>query len=100
VDVFAALADPTRRRIVELISISELSAGAIADQFQVSQPAVSKHLRVLREAGLVASRGDAQRRIYSLNVAALDELDAWSAQTRAFWSNHLARLGTHLEEKA
>ena len=96
-DVFSALADPTRRRIVELVSASDMSAGDIAAQFAVSRPAVSKHLRLLRQSGVLASRGVAQKRIYSINPQALDELDAWSAKTRAFWSSRLARLDRLLE---
>jgi DNA-binding transcriptional ArsR family regulator len=98
-DVFAALADPTRRRIVELVAARERSAGEIAGEFQFSRPAVSRHLRVLREAGLLASRGAAQRRMYRLEPTALAELDTWIDRTRAFWSTHLDDLQHHLEDK-
>jgi len=98
-DIFAALADPTRRRIVELVSNGDLSAGQIAEGFSVSRPAVSKHLRILRESGLLSSRGVAQSRIYSVNPAALTDLEEWAARTRSTWSNHLTRLDQHLMEK-
>jgi DNA-binding transcriptional ArsR family regulator len=91
-----ALADPTRRRIVELLADGELGAGTIAAQFPVSRPAVSRHLRVLREAGLVRARGEAQRRLYSLDPAPLAEVDEWLARYRAFWTNRLDALDTQL----
>jgi DNA-binding transcriptional ArsR family regulator len=96
--VFEALADPTRRQIVELVSTRELSAGDIASRFNVTRPAVSRHLRVLRESGLVTARGEAQRRLYRLDPTALDEIDAWIERTRGFWSEHLDALDRHLEE--
>jgi DNA-binding transcriptional ArsR family regulator len=90
------LADPTRRRIVELLAERELDAGEIAGHFDVSRPAVSRHLRVLRETGLVRSRGEAQRRIYSLDPAPLAEVDEWLARYRGFWTNRLDALETEL----
>lgn len=93
----AALADPTRRAIVELLAESELDAGEIATRFPISRPAVSRHLRVLRELGLVTVRADAQRRIYSLDPSPLADLDAWLARYRGFWANRLDALGTELE---
>jgi DNA-binding transcriptional ArsR family regulator len=83
---FAALGDPTRQRIVEMLAVHELSAGAIARRFDMTAPAVSQHLKLLREAGLVNVRRDAQRRIYTLDPAGLAELDAWLARFRRFWS--------------
>ena len=91
-----ALADPTRRRIVELLAAGELEAGAIAGRFDVSRPAVSRHLRVLREAGLVRSRPAAQRRLYSLDPTPLAELDEWLGRYRQFWSQRLDALETEL----
>jgi DNA-binding transcriptional ArsR family regulator len=91
-----ALADPTRRRIVELLADGELEAGTIAAEFPVSRPAVSRHLRVLREAGLVRARGEAQRRLYSLDPAPLAEVDEWLARYRTFWTNRLDALDTQL----
>ena len=94
-----ALADPTRRRIVELLAEDERDAGELASHFTVSRPAVSRHLRVLRETGLVRSRGVAQRRVYSLEPAPLAELDAWLARYRRFWSDRLDALDTQLRRR-
>jgi DNA-binding transcriptional ArsR family regulator len=91
-----ALADPTRRQIVELLAERDRDAGEIASHFTVSRPAVSRHLRVLREHGLVRSRGEAQRRIYSLDPAPLEEIDAWLARYRVFWANRLDALDVQL----
>lgn len=91
-----ALADPTRRRIVELLAEGERSAGELAAGFDVSRPAVSRHLRVLREHGLVRSRAEAQRRVYSLDPAPLAELDAWLGRYRSFWAQRLDALETQL----
>jgi DNA-binding transcriptional ArsR family regulator len=90
---FAALADPTRRRIVELVSEGERSAGEIASAFAISRPGVSKHLRVLREHGVIRSRSDGTRRLYSLEGEGLVELDDW---IRRFWTNRLDALETEL----
>ena len=90
---FEALADPTRRRIVELVSEGERSAGEIASAFAISRPGVSKHLRILREHGVVRSRSDGTRRLYSLDGDALTELDDW---IRRFWTNRLDALETEL----
>lgn len=97
--VFEALADPTRRRVLELLAERERSAGELAQSFAVSRPAVSRHLRVLRDAGLVRWRGDAQRRIYALEPLPLAELDDWLAPYRRFWRDALDRLERHLDEK-
>ncbi|MFT4028701.1 MAG: metalloregulator ArsR/SmtB family transcription factor [Protaetiibacter sp.] len=91
-DVFVALADTTRRQIVELLAHGEQSAGEVAAQFDYTRPAISHHLKVLRQAGLVRRRVDAQRRLYSLDAAGLDELDRWTATQREFWTGHLDRL--------
>lgn len=90
---FEALADPTRRRIVELVSERERSAGEIAGAFAISRPGVSKHLRVLREHGVIRSRTDGTRRLYSLDAEGLAELDAWISR---FWTNRLDALETEL----
>ena len=95
-----ALADETRVRIVELLAGRDLSAGELAAHFTVSRPAVSRHLRVLREAGLTTVSRDAQRRVYRLNPAPLRELEAWIAENRRFWERRLDALGTHLDEVA
>ena len=94
---FAALGDPTRQRIVEMLAARELSAGEIARRFDMTAPAVSQHLKLLREAGLVQVRRDAQRRIYALDPAGLAELDAWLARFRRFWSGRLDALQHELE---
>jgi len=99
VDAIAALADPTRRRILELLAEREHSAGEIASHFAVSRPAVSRHLRVLREHGLVSARGDAQRRLYSLEPAPLAELDEWLGRYRSFWANRLDALDTEIRRR-
>ena len=90
------LADPTRREIVELLAEGELDAGEIAARFPISRPAVSRHLRVLRESGLVRSRPVAQRRLYALEPAPLRELDAWLARYRGVWANRLDALDTEV----
>lgn len=89
---FAALADPTRRRIVELLAEREFAAGELASRFDMTQPAVSAHLRTLRGAGLVRVRREAQRRIYALDPGGLAEIDAWLAHYRRFWTAHLDAL--------
>jgi DNA-binding transcriptional ArsR family regulator len=91
-----ALADPTRRRIVELLAQRDRTAGELVEEFDVSAPAISQHLNVLREAGLVTTRAEGQSRIQSLNPAGLDELDAWLDRTRAFWSRRLDALEREL----
>ena len=95
-DTFESLADPTRRRIVELLAERERTAGDLAAEFEISRPAVSRHLRVLREGGLVRAREEAQRRVYSLEPGPLAELDAWLGRYRWFWSRRLDALDDHL----
>jgi DNA-binding transcriptional ArsR family regulator len=95
-EALAALADPTRRRILELLQDGEIPAGGTADEFDVSRPAISRHLRVLREAGLVRSRVEGQHRVYSLDAAPLAELDAWLAPYRRFWAQRLDALDTEI----
>ena len=97
-DLFATLADPIRREIIEALTEGPLDAGSISERFPVSRPAISRHLRVLRESGLVASEPDAQRRIYRLNPEPLAELDRWVDRYRHFWNDHLDRLTEQLEE--
>jgi DNA-binding transcriptional ArsR family regulator len=94
--VFEALADPTRRRVLELLSERDLTAGEIAAAFTVSRPAVSRHLRVLRGAGLVHARRDAQRRVYGLDPTPLHEVDDWLQRYRRFWPERLDALEEHL----
>lgn len=95
---FAIIAEPSRRAILSLLAASERSVGDIEDQLNLSQPSVSKHLRVLREAGFVESRVDAQRRWYRLRPEPLMEIDAWLAQFRRFWSVHIDALERHLDQ--
>jgi DNA-binding transcriptional ArsR family regulator len=95
-NVYEALSEPNRRRIIELVGSSERTAGEIVDALEISQPGVSKHLRILREAGLVNVRKDAQRRVYSLRPDKLAELDAWLEPYRRFWSGKLDALVDHL----
>ena len=94
---FEVIAEPTRRAILNLLLSSEQSVGEIERRLGISQPAVSKHLRVLREAGLVRSTVDAQRRLYGLNPEPLRELDAWLAPFRRLWSAHVDALERHLD---
>jgi DNA-binding transcriptional ArsR family regulator len=95
--VFDIIAEPSRRAILSLLVSSEQSVGEIERQLRMPQPTVSKHLRVLREAGFVESTVDAQRRLYRLKPGPLQEVDAWLAQFRRFWSAHLDALERHLD---
>ena len=95
--IFEIIAEPNRRAILSLLASSEQSVGQIERQLRMSQPSVSKHLRVLREAGFVESTVDAQRRLYRLKPEPLQELDAWLAQFRRFWSAHVDALERHLD---
>ena len=91
-----ALADPTRRQIIEMLAGGERTAGDIVRQFDVSAPAISQHLKVLKEARLVTVRADAQRRIYALDTAGIDEIDAWLSGIRRFWRGRLDALEREL----
>ena len=95
--VFEIIAEPNRRAILSLLVTSQQSVGEIERQLRMPQPTVSKHLRVLREAGFVESTVDAQRRLYRLKPEPLRELDAWLAQFRQFWSVHIDALERHLD---
>jgi DNA-binding transcriptional ArsR family regulator len=99
-DAFAALADPIRAEIVRMLSLRDLSAGDVAGRFPVSRPAVSRHLAVLQRSRLVKVRPDAQRRVYSLDPAGLDDVDRWVDECRRLWSQRLDALGAHLDRKA
>jgi DNA-binding transcriptional ArsR family regulator len=96
---FEVLAEPTRRRILDLLRERERSVGELVDRLTLSQPGVSKHLRVLRQAGLVEVRTDAQRRWYGLRPEPLSEIDAWLAPYRRLWAQHLDALERHLDRK-
>jgi DNA-binding transcriptional ArsR family regulator len=95
--VFGIIAEPNRRAILGLLVSSQQSVGEIERQLRMSQPTVSKHLRVLRDAGFVESTVDAQRRLYRLKPEPFEELDAWLARFRRFWSAHVDALERHLD---
>jgi DNA-binding transcriptional ArsR family regulator len=95
--VFEIIAEPNRRAILSLLVASSQSVGEIERQLHMPQPMVSKHLRVLREAGFVESTVDAQRRLYRLKPEPLREVDAWLAQFRRYWSAHVDALERHLD---
>ena len=95
--VFEIIAEPNRRAILSLLASSQQSVGEIERQLRMPQPAVSKHLRVLREAGFVESTVDAQRRLYRLKPEPFREVDAWLAQFRRFWSAHVDALERYLD---
>ena len=97
-DAFYAVADPTRRRIIETLARDEQAFGDIAGRFDMSRPAVSQHLKVLRDAGIVNVRRDGQRRIYALERGGLNDIDGWLARVRSFWSDRLDRLEAVLRE--
>jgi DNA-binding transcriptional ArsR family regulator len=98
-DALAVIAEPSRRRILDLLRVRECSVGELVQRLAMSQPAVSKHLTVLREAGVVSSRVAAQQRIYRLEPAAFRELDAWLAPYRTLWTTSLDALERHLDSK-
>jgi DNA-binding transcriptional ArsR family regulator len=93
------LAEPSRQAILDLLRDGELPVGELTARLRMSQPAVSKHLKVLRDAGLVGVRADAQRRLYRIQPEPLAELDAWLAPYRKFWSANLDRLEEHLDRR-
>ena len=95
--VFEIIAEPNRRSILSLLVLSEQSVGEIERQLRMPQPTVSKHLRVLREAGFVESTVDAQRRLYRLKAEPFQEMEAWLAPFRRFWSAHVDALERHLD---
>jgi DNA-binding transcriptional ArsR family regulator len=99
VGAFAAISEPARRQILELLRERERPVGDLVEHLQLSQPGVSKHLRVLREAGLVRVRRDGKRRWYGLRAEPLAELDAWLAPYRELWGGRLDALEQHLDEK-
>ncbi|HKV80010.1 MAG TPA: metalloregulator ArsR/SmtB family transcription factor [Candidatus Sulfotelmatobacter sp.] len=95
--IFEIIAEPNRRAILSLLVSSQQSVGEIERQLRMPQPTVSKHLRVLRDAGFVESTVDAQRRLYRLKPEPFQEMDSWLAQFRRFWSAHLDALERHLD---
>jgi DNA-binding transcriptional ArsR family regulator len=99
VTTFDVLAEPRRRDILDLLRVRERSVGELVEGISLSQPGVSKHLRVLREAGLVDVRVDAQRRVYRVRPEPLAEIDAWLAPYRRFWTERLDALERHLDDE-
>jgi DNA-binding transcriptional ArsR family regulator len=97
VAVFDVLAEPNRRRLLDLLRTAERPVGDLVERMGVSQPAVSKHLRVLREAGLVAVRSDGQRRLYRVRAEPLQAVDQWLEPYRQLWAGRLDRLERHLD---
>jgi DNA-binding transcriptional ArsR family regulator len=98
-DAFAVLAEPTRRRILEQLRQSEQSVGQLVEQLAVRQPTISKHLKVLREAGFVSSRTAAQLRLYRLEAQRFEEVYRWLAPYRRLWTEHLDALERHLDNQ-
>lgn len=96
---FEVLAEPRRRQILDLLRAGERPVGELVDRLELTQPTVSKHLRVLREAGLVQVRQDAQRRLYRLRLEPLVEIDSWLRPYRQMWNRHLDALERHLDSK-
>jgi DNA-binding transcriptional ArsR family regulator len=94
---FGIIAEPNRRAILSLLALSERSVGEIEEKLRMPQPSVSKHLRVLRQAGFVEARVDAQRRVYRIRAEPLREVDAWLENFRRFWSTHVDALERHLD---
>lgn len=99
-DVYTAIADPTRRRLLDLLTGEGRSVSELAAPFHMSRPAVSQHLRVLRDAGLVRERRSGRQRIYQLAPDGLREVDLWLASYRRFWHTKLAALGDYLDATA
>jgi DNA-binding transcriptional ArsR family regulator len=97
---YEAIADPTRRRLLRLVAECERTAGELASAFTISRPAVSRHLRVLREAGLVRVRSRSRERVYALEPAPLAEVDDWLTSIRGYWAPRLEALERHLDERA
>lgn len=95
--MFDVLVEPNRRRILEFLLDGERSAGDVVDALEISQPAVSKHLKVLRDAGMVSTRPAGTRRLYRLEPVRLRELDEWLAPYRQAWEQRIDALGNHLE---
>ena len=99
-EAFAALADPTRRRILELLACGDRNVGDIVGEFGVSQPAISRHLRVLREAGLVSRRGVGSQRVYRLEPRGLSDVERWLDRRHSEWQRRLDSLDEHLEQRS
>lgn len=92
----AALADPTRRRIVEMLAVRDRTAGEIVEEFEMSAPAISQHLKVLREASLITVRAEGQHRIHSFDATGIDEIESWITKMKRFWEKRLEALEAEL----
>ena len=99
-DVYRAIAQPTRRRILDLLAQGERPVKSLVEAFTVTQPAISQHLRVLKDAGLVVERSEGTERRYRLEPGALAEVDAWLEKLRPFWKDRLRTLGEHLDRNS
>ena len=99
VDTFAVLAEPTRRRILDQLRIADRTVGELVESLAISQPAVSKHLRVLRDAGFVSARAAAQHRVYRVETQPFEAVDAWIEPYRRLWTRHLDALERHLDQE-
>jgi DNA-binding transcriptional ArsR family regulator len=97
-DAWAALGDPRRRHLLDLLRAGECAVGDLVEEVGLTQPSTSKHLRVLREAGLVRVRTEAQRRMYAIDAAGIADLDAWLDPYRRLWNSRLDALGRHLDK--
>jgi DNA-binding transcriptional ArsR family regulator len=97
-DVFQAIADPTRRQIISMIAHKSLNLNAVADNFDVSRPAISKHIKILTECGLITIKQQGRERYCQANLKSLKQVSAWVEQYRVFWTNKLDALGNFLEK--
>lgn len=98
IGIWSALGDPHRRAVLDVLRVRECSVTELVDAVGLTQPSTSKHLRVLRDAGLVRVRKDAQRRVYAIDTGPMAELDEWLAPYRALWNDRLDALGRHLDD--
>ena len=98
-DVFQAIADPTRRKIIQLVAAESLNLNAVAAQFEISRPAISKHIKILTECGLIVIRQEGRERFCKANLRSLAEVSEWVEQYRIFWTKKLDALGTFLEKE-
>ena len=98
-DVFQAIADPTRRRIIQLLAAESLNLNAVAEQFDVSRPAISKHIKILTECGLIVVKQEGRERLCKANLKSLAEVSEWVEQYRIFWTKKLDALGSFLEKE-
>ena len=99
-DVFQAIADPTRREIISLLTQETLNLNAVSDRFEISRPAISKHIKILTECGLIVIKQQGRERFCEVNIEMLDEVSEWVARCTNFWNNKLDALARHLSEEA